>query len=66
MFVEFHDLNGDVLMVNFGAILYLAKENEGSVLCFTGGTVLAVKESVAEVVLNLKTMAMQNAIKGGR
>ena len=64
MFVEFHDLNDNVLMVNFGAILYIAPyEESGSMLYFNGGSILRVKETVKEIRLNLMQMAMQNQIK---
>ncbi len=65
MFVEFHDLNGNDLFVNFGAVLWVEGNVPiGSTLVFTSGKVLSIKETITDIKRNFQMIAMQNQISG--
>lgn len=69
MFIEYHDLEGNSLMVNFGAVLYFSRnpmEKEGSVLTLTGGIVVEVKETVKDIQRQLQEFALRAQFSGQR
>jgi hypothetical protein len=67
MYIEFHDLFGNLVVVNFTAVFVISKnpDAEGSVLTFSGGTVTEVKETPEEIMRSVKTFVMQSQLRGG-
>lgn len=65
MFVEFHDLNGNDLFVNFGAVLFVkAHPDKGSVLYFANKETLDISETINDIKRQFTLMAMQNQMRG--
>jgi uncharacterized protein YlzI (FlbEa/FlbD family) len=66
MLSEFHDLDGNLILVNFAAVIWLKKnlDADGTTLKFARGETLVIKETPEEIITNIKLLAMQGAIKG--
>lgn len=66
MLMEFHDKDGNVILVNLAMFLYAELSPLGGMtnLVFMHGTTLQIKESPEEIRRSLTAMAMQASLKG--
>ena len=64
MFVEFHTLDDKNLFVNFGAVIWVEDEENGSTLVFSSGKVLSIKETIVDIRRQFQLMAMQQMTTG--
>lgn len=66
MLMEFHDEDGNIILVNLGMFLYAEVSELGLTnLVFVHGTTLQIKESPEEIRRSLTAMAQSAMLRGG-
>lgn len=66
MLMEFHDKDGNIILVNLGMFLYCKLGEFGDTdLTFVHGTTISIKETPEEIRRSISAMAQQAMIRGG-